>query len=92
MTKSERIVVSPFTLPTLQRVDEMLALVLGGLEGRGVFAVDEQTSDGADQEPGDEQDEVGHRLRGFGFLDDDGRAKVNGGLFGGEDGNAILRV
>jgi hypothetical protein len=92
MTKSERIVVCPFTLPTLQRVEDGLALVLGGLEGGGVFAVDEQTSDGADQEPGDEEDKVGHRLRGFGFLDDDGRAKVNGGLFGGEDGDAILRV
>lgn len=55
-----------------------------------MFAVDEQTSDEADQEPGGEQDEVGHRLRGFGFLDDDGRAKVNGGLFGGEDGDAMV--
>ena len=43
----------------------MLALVLGGLEGGGVFAVDEQTSDDADQEPGEEQDKVGHRLEKF---------------------------
>ena len=64
MTKSERIVVCPFTLPTLQRVEDGLALVLGGLEGRGVFAVDEQTSGNADQEPGEEEDEVGHIKRG----------------------------
>jgi hypothetical protein len=85
-----KLVFTVLRLPTLQRVDEMLALVLGGLEGRGVFAVDEQTSGNADQEAGDEQDEVGHRLKGFGFLDDDGRAKVNGGLFGGEDGDAMV--
>jgi hypothetical protein len=54
MTKSERIVVSPFTLTTLERVEDGLAFVLGGLEAVGVLAIDEQTSDEADEESGDE--------------------------------------
>ena len=59
-----KLVFTVLRLPTLQRVEDGLALVLGGLEGRGVFAVDEQTSGNADQEPGEEEDEVGHIKRG----------------------------
>lgn len=68
----------------------MLPLSLGFFEAVAVLTVDEDASDDADQEAGEEQDEVGHRLGGFGFLDDNGRAKVNGRLFGGEDGNAMV--
>lgn len=50
---------------TLQRVDDGLAFVLGGLEAVGVLAVDEQASDETDEEAGDEEDEVGHRLGKF---------------------------
>jgi hypothetical protein len=57
--------VCPLRSATLERVDDGLALILGGLEAVGVLAVDEQTSNETDEEAGDEKDKVGHRLGKF---------------------------
>jgi hypothetical protein len=49
-----KLVLTVLRSATLQRVDDGLALVLGGLEAVGVLAVDEQASDETDEEAGDE--------------------------------------
>ena len=60
-----KLVLTVLRSATLERVDDGLALVLGGLEAVGVLAVDEEASDETDEEAGDEEDEVGHRLGKF---------------------------
>lgn len=51
----------------------MLPLSLGFFEAVAVLTVDEQASDEADQEPGGEEDEVGH-----GLGDGDNRVTLGG--------------
>jgi hypothetical protein len=60
-----KLVLTVLRSATLQRVDDGLALVLGGLDAVGVLSVNEKASDETDEEAGDEEDEVGHRLGKF---------------------------
>ena len=63
MTKSGRMMVSPLGSATLQRVDDGLALGFGGLEFVEVLAVDEETTEDADEQAGEEGVDVGHGIR-----------------------------
>jgi hypothetical protein len=60
-----KLVLTVLRSATLERVDDGLALVLGGLDAVGVLSVNEKASDETDEEAGDEEDEVGHRLGKF---------------------------
>lgn len=91
MTRSERIVVSPFTLPTLERVEDGLPLLFARLEFGGVVAIDEDATEDANQEAGEECVDVGHGIRLREFSEEGGelglkfRDAFRVGLLGGLD-------
>jgi len=57
-TVHRKLVLAVLTLLALESVEEVLALGFGFFEAVAVLMVDEDASDEADQEPGEEEDEV----------------------------------
>lgn len=58
-----KLVFTVLRLPTLERVDDGLPLLFARLEFGGVVAIDEDATEDADQEAGEEGNDVGHIRR-----------------------------